>query len=60
MLLTSASLRSSLFFKEQALLSALIKSLHRPCFGTVTVQENGRALPSQVKIVTVIERVVVD
>jgi hypothetical protein len=47
-------------FKEQALLSALIKSLHRPCFGTVTVQENGRALPSQVKIVTVIERVVVD
>lgn len=39
---------------------AWIKSLQRPCFGTVMVQAFGSALPSQVKTVTAIVRVVVD
>ena len=42
------------------LLTAWIKSRQRPCFGTVTVQAVGKAVPSQVKTVTVIVRVVVD
>lgn len=57
---TSVSKSFSLCFKEQALLTACIKSLQRPCFGTVTVQAAGSALPSQVKTVTVIVRVLVD
>lgn len=60
MCFTSASKSFSLCFKEQALLSAWIKSLLRPCFGTVTVQAAGSELPSQVKTVSVIVRVVVD
>lgn len=59
MLQTSASLSSSLCFKEQTLLSTWIKSLQRPCFGTVIVKVDGNALPSQVKTVIVIERVMV-
>lgn len=60
MFFTSASKSVSLCFKEQALQSAWIKSLQRPCFGTVTVQAAGSALPSQLKTVTIIVRVVVD
>lgn len=57
---TSTSTSFSLGFKEQALLRAWTKSLQRPCLGTVTVQTDGKALPSQVKTVTVIVRVLVD
>lgn len=57
---TSASRSFSPFFKEQALLKAWIKSRHRPCFGTFTVQVVGRALPSLVKTMTVIVRVEAD
>lgn len=56
---TSTSKSFSLCFKEHALLSARIKSLQRPCLGTVTVQADGKALPSQVKTVTVMVRVMV-
>lgn len=41
------------------MLRTWIKSLQRPCFGTVTVQVDGTALPSLLKTVTVIVRVVV-
>lgn len=37
-----------------------MRSLYLPCFGTVTVHENGRVLPSEAKIVTVIDRVIVE
>lgn len=60
MLQTSTSKSFSLCFTELALLSIWIKSLQRPCLGTVTVQADGNALPSQVKTVTVIVLVVVD
>lgn len=56
---TSTSKSFSFCFKEHALLSARIKSLKRPCLGTVTVQTDGKALPSQVKTVIVIVRVMV-
>jgi len=50
---TSTSNSLSLCFNEQALLSAWTRSLIRPCLGTVTVQGDGRAAPSQEKTVTV-------
>lgn len=56
---TSTSTSLSLCFNEQALLSACMRSLHRPCLGTVTVQENGREAPSQAKTVTVMVLLVV-
>lgn len=60
MLQTSANRSFSLCFNEQVPLSACIRSLHRPCFGTVTVKVDGSLLPSLLKTVTVIVRVVVD
>lgn len=37
-----------------------MRSLHRPCLGTVTVQGDGRAAPSQANTVTVMVLLVVD
>lgn len=57
---TSTSNSLSLCFNEQALLSAWIRSLQRPCLGTVTVQGDGSVVPSKVKTVTVMVLLVVD
>lgn len=57
---TSASKSFSPNFKEQALLNAWIRSLHRPCLGTLTVHAIGSPLPSLLKTVTVMVRVVAD
>lgn len=57
---TSTSNSFSLGFNEQALLSACIRSLHRPCLVTVTVHGDGRVVPSQLKTVTVMVLLVVD
>ena len=57
---TSASFSSSLCFKEQAFVNAWIKSLQRPCFETLTVIVEGKAVLSQEKTVTVIARVVLN
>lgn len=60
MLHTSTSTILSLCFNEHALLSPCIRSLHRPCLGTVTVHGDGRVEPSQLKTVTVMVLLVVD
>lgn len=55
LLLTSARISFSPPFNEHALPRTCMRSLHRPCLGTLTVHGVGSALPSLVKTTIVIE-----
>ncbi|KAH7854604.1 hypothetical protein Vadar_015828 [Vaccinium darrowii] len=57
---TSATKNVSSSFKQQTVLKACTRSLQFPYFGTVTVTGNGKAVPSVLKTVSVIVRVVVE
>ena len=57
---TSATNSVSSSLKEHAVLKACTRSLHLPYFGTVTVTGVGKVVPSELKTVKVIVRIVVE
>lgn len=57
---TSATIRVSSSLKEQAILKASVRSTSLPLFGTVIVNGVGNAVPSVLRTVKVIIRIVVE